>query len=216
MELGRLEEARTLYEQALAIHRERGWRQTEAIVLGNLANWHRLAGSPDEQAKKLYEESLSIHQEEQDQRNEGHVLGNLADFYHERGDLEKAAELYERALTLQRSSGNRRAEAIALGKPRPACGPTRVGSTRRGPATPSAWTCLARSVSCGSRPCSGSSGEPWPAASPRPMPSRSWEVAEEMLLDVGDELGGGELPVRIGLLLSQPRRRSGGAAAAGP
>ena len=72
-----MEEARELYEQALAIVREAGNRRVEGIVLGNLATVHQEQGRMEE-ARELYEQALAIDREVGNRRFEGIVLGNLA------------------------------------------------------------------------------------------------------------------------------------------
>ncbi|HEY1391144.1 MAG TPA: tetratricopeptide repeat protein [Ktedonobacterales bacterium] len=61
-DLGRLDEARTYREQALAIQRDLGDRYSEGVTLGNLGALAQELGH-DEQAQKYFEQALAIFSE---------------------------------------------------------------------------------------------------------------------------------------------------------
>src|SRR4051794_20009303 len=82
---GELERARELYERAVAAG------PTNVDVLGNYAFFAQTRLNDAELATRLYEQAL-----ESDSGNVGN-LANFADFLGQRGELERARELYERA-----------------------------------------------------------------------------------------------------------------------
>src|SRR6185437_7426015 len=81
--LGQPEEARSYYEQALAIHREVGNRAMEGTTLNNLGTLAHSLGQP-EQARAYFDQALAIFQEIGAVDNARVVADNLA--YLDAGD----------------------------------------------------------------------------------------------------------------------------------
>jgi len=111
-ELARMDEARTAFEEALAL--AAGDRRFEGIAFGNLANVHLQQGRLDE-ALALYEQSLEVHREIGDRYGEAIKTGNIAIVHYNQGDFERARPLYEAAVAIMREIGNRTGEAKMLG-----------------------------------------------------------------------------------------------------
>lgn len=110
---GRMDEARTHYEAALGVFRQRGDRVQEANVRSNLANYHRARGETGD-AQVHYDAALAICREVGARRLEGVILGNLGIMCREQGRLEDARANYDAALAIDREVGNRAAEGIVL------------------------------------------------------------------------------------------------------
>jgi tetratricopeptide (TPR) repeat protein len=108
-EAGRLEESRSLLEQAVAIYREIEDRPTMGLLLGNLASLLVVQGRMDE-AAPLLKQALAIHREVGARRHEGHALGNLGTLLAEQRRLDEAREWFEQALRVYREVGARRYE----------------------------------------------------------------------------------------------------------
>jgi tetratricopeptide (TPR) repeat protein len=112
--LGRFTRAIDLYEQALAIAREVGDRDGEAVVLGGLGNnYYDLGQTP--KAIELLEQAVAIARETGNRQLETSALGNLAVCYSDLGQIRRAIELTEQALASDRETGNRYSEAVDLG-----------------------------------------------------------------------------------------------------
>ncbi|WP_051022333.1 ATP-binding protein, partial [Nocardia pneumoniae] len=98
VEVGRIDEARSAYEQSLRINREIGDRIGEGMALGNLGEAARELDRPD-YARELGEQALAIWREIGDRRNEAIVLRDvLARTRFDRGDYPAAEQLYRDAL----------------------------------------------------------------------------------------------------------------------
>jgi predicted ATPase/predicted negative regulator of RcsB-dependent stress response len=110
---GRMDEARTCLETALAMNRERGNRRDEGSNLTNLGNLHKDLGSMDE-AGACYEAALAIHREVSNRSAEGGTVNNLGNLHMAQGRQDEARECYERALAIHREVGNRNFEGITL------------------------------------------------------------------------------------------------------
>jgi predicted ATPase/DNA-binding SARP family transcriptional activator len=111
---GDLDQAKTLYEQALALRRQAGQRGSVADTLHNLG-YIALRQQDWEPARALYEEALTIQRELGDAlavADELHHLGLLA---HEQDDLARAQALYEESLTLRTPLHDLRGMTITLG-----------------------------------------------------------------------------------------------------
>ncbi len=110
---GDQDEALSLYERSLEVHREIGDRNGEAVKIGNIAIVHYNRGD-FARARPLYEESIAILNEIGNRPAEAKMLGNLALLYSDAGDHEASGELFERALALTRDAGDRREQGIVL------------------------------------------------------------------------------------------------------
>ena len=113
-DLGLLLDARSSYEQALAIAQEIGDRTNEGILLGNLVYSYGDLGQTDK-AIEYSEQALKIAREIGDQHTEGIMLGNLGNSYSDLGQTDKAIEYTEQALAIAREIGDRRDECLWLG-----------------------------------------------------------------------------------------------------
>ena len=111
--LGRTDEAKAHYEQALAIHREVGNRSSEGSVLGNLGYLHGIQGRMDE-ARSHYEQALAIHREVGNRRFEGVMLGNLAGPHWSQGRMDEAKAQLEQGLAIAREVGDGRLDGTML------------------------------------------------------------------------------------------------------
>ena len=98
---GDLAAAQALYEQALALQRERGNRAGEAGVLNNLAGVACDEGDY-EAARAWYMESLRIYREIGDQGNVAKLLSNLGQFATLTNSLDEAASLLQESLAMLR------------------------------------------------------------------------------------------------------------------
>jgi tetratricopeptide (TPR) repeat protein len=112
--LGQIPRAIGLYEQALAMDRETGYRDGEAAALGSLgSSYDELGQIP--RAIGLYEQALAIDRETGNRASEASWLDGLANCYAELGQVPRSIEVYEQALAIHRETGNRANEARVLG-----------------------------------------------------------------------------------------------------
>ena len=79
--------------ESLAIEREIGNHEGEAVDLGNLGLVAASRGEYDE-AERLYRESLAIQREVGDRHGEGTSLGNLGLIASKRGEYDEAERLH--------------------------------------------------------------------------------------------------------------------------
>jgi len=108
-DLGRLDEARQRYEQALAFARELQSVNARGSIASNLGTIHYTAGRL-EAAEKAYEEALAFAQASGDRRVQGNALSNLGVIDNDRGDTARAVERLQAALEIGRAIGNRSLE----------------------------------------------------------------------------------------------------------
>lgn len=110
----RLDEARSLYAEALAIARDVADRSIEGRVLGNLGaldhDGHRLT-----EARALYTEALQVLQEVGNLRLEATTVCNRGTLELEDGDLVRARGHFDASQQLLQRLGDRRLLAIVLG-----------------------------------------------------------------------------------------------------
>jgi tetratricopeptide (TPR) repeat protein len=112
--LGEVRQAIASYEQALALARETGDRQSEGRWLGNLGNAYFTLGEV-RQALAYHEQALAIAREIGDRRGEGAWLGNLGLAYADLGEVRQAIASYEQALAIAHEIGDRQREGLCLG-----------------------------------------------------------------------------------------------------
>ena len=105
--------ARALYEESLAIRRQRGNRPGIALSLNSLGNLSYNQGD-FAAARALYEESLAIRRAVEDRPGIAMSLLNLGSIAHGQGDLATARALLEESLALQRQTGYQQGIANAL------------------------------------------------------------------------------------------------------
>ena len=101
------------YQEALAIHRERGDQASEARCLGNLGAVHHDARRYQD-ALDHYQRALAGFRAAGQHRMEGIFLTNLAVLLQERGAIAQSRATYDAALVLLADTGDRRLEAITL------------------------------------------------------------------------------------------------------
>ncbi len=114
-ELGKLEEARRYYEQALRFHQETGANPANigsdigsiALVLDGLGD---LIG-----ATRMHEKSLQGFRDGGDQRGESATLENLGNVLVERGELSQAMSYYEQGISLAEKIGYKEGRVFNLG-----------------------------------------------------------------------------------------------------
>ena len=111
--LGQTEKAVKHHQQALAIARETGDRDSEGAQLGNLGSRYAALGQT-QTAVEHYQQALAIARETGDRNSEGLWLGNLGSSYAELGQTEKAIEHTQKALAIARETGNRSHEGAWL------------------------------------------------------------------------------------------------------
>jgi tetratricopeptide (TPR) repeat protein len=102
---GRYGEAEPLYQQALAIMRERLGEQHPhtATILNDLARLYQAQGRYDE-AEPLYQQALAIMRERLGEQHPhtATILNNLAGLYQAQGRYDEAEPLYQQALAIMR------------------------------------------------------------------------------------------------------------------
>ncbi|MFY9674503.1 MAG: protein kinase, partial [Terriglobales bacterium] len=114
-ELGKLEDARRYYEQALRFHQETGANPANigsdigsiALVLDGLGD---LVG-----ATRMHEKSLQGFRDGGDQRGESATLENLAGVLVERGELSPAMSDYQQGISIAEKIGYKEGRAFNLG-----------------------------------------------------------------------------------------------------
>jgi predicted ATPase/class 3 adenylate cyclase len=111
---GRVAEAQTHFEAALALAREARNARCEARVLANLADLHTNDGHMEE-ARALHARALALARELYDRDLECKVLSGLGTLEDHLGRIEDARAHYEAALALAREIGDRRVEGGMLG-----------------------------------------------------------------------------------------------------
>src|SRR5712692_6772070 len=111
---GRVAEARTHLEAALAFAREARDAKCEAHVLANLADLHRRDGRRDE-ASAFHAQALALARELGDRDLECKVLNSLGTLEYHLGRIEESRAHWEAALALARKLGDRRWEGGLLG-----------------------------------------------------------------------------------------------------
>ena len=111
---GRVAEARTHLEAALAFAREARDAKCEAQVLANLADLHRRDGRRDE-ASAFHAQALALARELGDRDLECKVLNSLGTLEYHLGRIEEARAHWEAALAMARRMGDRRWEGGLLG-----------------------------------------------------------------------------------------------------
>ncbi|HSE23018.1 MAG TPA: tetratricopeptide repeat protein [Pyrinomonadaceae bacterium] len=91
------------YEQSLRITREIGYFAGESIVLNYLGK--ALIRNKPKQAIEFYEQALEIANKINDRQGQRNALGSLGHAYHLMKEVNRAIELYERALLIARELG---------------------------------------------------------------------------------------------------------------
>jgi CHAT domain-containing protein/tetratricopeptide (TPR) repeat protein len=101
------------YQQAMALARELGDRQSILIILNELANLHQINGEPD-QAIAAYQQALALINQGSEIGNAATLLFNLGATHFSLNQFQPALDYEQRALALYRQAGNRSGESLAL------------------------------------------------------------------------------------------------------
>jgi predicted ATPase/class 3 adenylate cyclase len=109
---GELDAARRLFERSLAIWRDLGDRDHQALELNCLGSTHHYLGDPDT-ARSLLEDSIAIAREIGGGRPLRAALMNLGVVEMGAGNLERATQVLQEALALGRQEGDLQGVAIA-------------------------------------------------------------------------------------------------------
>ena len=112
-QVGRVEEAIAVDQEAVAIFREIGDRRYEGTALGNLGNALGEVGRLEE-AIFLHQASVEISRETNDWYREGGALTNLGNALTHGGRAEEAITAHQEAVAILREIGDRHREAGAL------------------------------------------------------------------------------------------------------
>jgi len=112
-QVGRVEEAIAVDQEAVAIFREIGDRRYEGTALGNLGNALGEVGRLEE-AIFLHQASVEISRETNDWYREGGALTNLGNALTHAGRAEEAITAHQEAVAILREIGDRHREAGAL------------------------------------------------------------------------------------------------------
>lgn len=111
---GRLQDALTIWEQALARYRALADRQGEAAALGSIGNAYYFQGQYD-RAMEGYQQSLAIARDLGNRQGEAVALGGLGNTYYALGQYDRAIEAHQQSLALKQALGNRPGEATSWG-----------------------------------------------------------------------------------------------------
>lgn len=124
---GQLQQALSLYEQALSISQSLGDRRSEALLLNNIGGVYDILGEP-RQALDYYGRAMPLLEALNNASVQGDLLNNIGVIYYQLGDLQRALDYYGRAMPFRRAGGSRRKEAdtfdniglvqTAVGEPR--------------------------------------------------------------------------------------------------
>ena len=112
--VGRTDEARRSFDEALALHATLNDRAELGVLHSNLANLEMELGQMSE-ARARYEMALAVHREVGNRAAEGVALGNLGTLHHELGYFAEARSAYDASLIVHREAGSLHQEAITLG-----------------------------------------------------------------------------------------------------
>jgi CHAT domain-containing protein/Tfp pilus assembly protein PilF len=110
---GQLQQALSLYEQALSISQSLGDRRSEALLLNNIGGVYGILGEP-RQALDYYGRALPLLEALNNGSVQGDLLNNIGVIYYQLGDLQRALDYYGRAMPFRRAGGSRRKEADTL------------------------------------------------------------------------------------------------------
>jgi serine/threonine protein kinase/predicted ATPase len=111
--LGRLKEAREVYDESLAIARADNDLRAEGAALGGMGILYMERGQLEE-AMTLFQKAIEIHRQSKHRRAEGTILINLAIIYFERGQAEESLRLFDEALVAFREVDDKRFEGVVL------------------------------------------------------------------------------------------------------
>ena len=110
---GKLEQAETHLQQALAAFRAKGDRRNEAMMLNNFGYLRRLQNRLED-AEPLHLQSLEIRREIGDTVGQGRILGMLSNLYVDDGRLVEARDAANEAYRIARDANDRLFMATSL------------------------------------------------------------------------------------------------------
>jgi len=113
MRMGNFTRAVKASQQSLSYLRMVGDKETEAIVLGNIAIMEKEQNRVDN-ARQLYEQALELHRQMNDRRSEAFTLLNLANLVSYSDDKQQGIQLVSQAIALFREIGLMRNVAIGM------------------------------------------------------------------------------------------------------
>ncbi|GHO56158.1 tetratricopeptide repeat protein [Ktedonobacter robiniae] len=110
---GQLQQALSLFKQALSLSRKVGNREIAVAILNNLGKVYQTMGQP-QSALSFFEQALSIRRETNNRAGEAATLSNIAGIYKDTFHPQRALTLFEQTLLIMREIGDRTSEAIIL------------------------------------------------------------------------------------------------------
>ena len=110
---GKLDQADTHLQQALAAFRAKGDRRNEAMMLNNFGYLRRLQNRPED-AEPLHLQSLEIRREIGDHVGQGRILGMLSNLYVDDGRLTEARDAASEAFRIASEANDRLFMATSL------------------------------------------------------------------------------------------------------
>jgi tetratricopeptide (TPR) repeat protein len=110
---GRHVEALSHFERALALFEDAGDRAGAGLMMNSIAITLGLLGRRPEARERL-EDAVQHHRDTAQTQLEGHALAALGDWYWEAGEVERAAEWYDRSLRVRQTIGDVRGEGWML------------------------------------------------------------------------------------------------------
>jgi serine/threonine protein kinase/tetratricopeptide (TPR) repeat protein len=110
---GDLGQAKTLYEQALALARQTGDKKATARELGNIGLIYMQQGDLA-MGRRMYADALDLSREIGDKHGMEVSTANIGDIFYEEGQLGAALAEFKDALVLAREEGHRSAEATDI------------------------------------------------------------------------------------------------------
>ena len=111
--LGELQKALALYDEAKRIYAAAGDRGGAAWVVNNSANVVFDQGDPAS-SRKMYEDALKIWQEIGDKRGMAAAQNNIADVFLAEGNLAAAKRMYEKTVAISRETNSKTVMEVAL------------------------------------------------------------------------------------------------------
>jgi len=114
IDLGQYELALRHLEQALALQQAPGDRPLKGLTLARLGVARGFAGRPRQEVLDAFHQALAIQRQIGDFREAAVTLHNEGWYYHQKGELGRAQQIFEETLALFAGRGDRASEARAL------------------------------------------------------------------------------------------------------
>ncbi len=106
-------EALKNYDQAIALFRQAGERNGEALVLNDMGPAYAELGQK-QKSLEVYNQAMQIWHETGNRQGEALTLNDIGRLYRDLGQQQTAMDYYNQALPIWRETGNRSGEAMAL------------------------------------------------------------------------------------------------------